>query len=45
MDADRGSMMDEALRILQEEGFTLPDDVKETLTSFSQSSECHDEDR
>ena len=35
MASERGSMMDEALRILHEEGFTLPDDVTDTLLSFS----------
>ena len=38
MDTDRGSMMDEALRILQEEGFMLPDDVMETLSTFTHTA-------
>ena len=37
--------MDEALRILQEEGFTLPDDVKETLSSFTHNTRRHEEER
>ena len=44
MASERGSMMDEALRILHEEGFTLPDDVTETLLSFS-NTDTHDEER